>query len=320
MKVFVFGIAALALVAATGQAAPFDAKTISADAKWVVHVDFDAVRDSQIVKKSFQTCPALKSEAGKHFDKIVEQFGIDLRKDLHGVTLYGCDTDKDHAVAIVYAKVNRKPLVEKAQKAPDHKVVRSGGLEIHTWTDKTGPKSHPAAGAFYKSDAIVFASSTKGVEAAIAVLESKSPGLTDAKSLLGGHVYTGSTVLLRAIALPPNAHNPMAAQADAFRIAMGENKGKSFYRARVFMKTPEAAEQIKALTEGVKALGDLQFAGDSDIKKLVDGLKATTKGKVASVAWDASTDDVWTVVEKVANKVMDHMKTKGASEKKASTK
>jgi len=52
-------------------------------------------------KKAFETCPLLKNESGKHFDKIRETMGVDLRKDLHGITVYGLDTDKTHGVAIV---------------------------------------------------------------------------------------------------------------------------------------------------------------------------------------------------------------------------
>jgi hypothetical protein len=320
MKVFTAGFAALTLMAAVAQAAPFDAKNISADAKWVVHVDVDAVRDSQIVKKSFETCPVLKNEAGKHFDKIVAELGLDLRKDLHGITIYGCDTDKDHGVAIVFAKVNRKPLIEKAQKAADHKLVKYGAYEIHTWTGKMGPETHTGAGAFYKNGAIVLASSAKRVESAIAVLDGKSPGLTDPKSLLGGHVYTGSTVLLRSIAMPPEANHAVIREISAFRIAMGETKGKSFYRARVFMKSPEAAEQVKAINEGIKALASLHFSDDPAVMKLVDGLQTTVKDKTVSVRWDASTADVWTVVEKLANKAMNHMKAKDAEKKTSAEK
>ena len=57
MKLFASTFAALALLAAVGQAAPLDTKNVAADAKWVVHVDVDAVRDSLVVQKAFETCP-----------------------------------------------------------------------------------------------------------------------------------------------------------------------------------------------------------------------------------------------------------------------
>ncbi len=253
MKLFVSTFAALALLAAVGQAAPLESKNVAADAKWVVHVDVDAVRDSHVVQKAFETCPLLKNDSGKHFDMIRDKIGVDLRKDLHGITLYGRDTDKTHGVAIVFATVNEKLLLEKAEKATDHKVTKHGEIDIHSWTQKHGAKTHPAAGAFYKPDVLVFAASVEGVAAAIDVLDGKSPGITDPKSPLGGHVYAGTSFLARAIAIPPETRCPVLKQAESFRVALGENDGKSFYRAKLVMKSPEAADQVKAINNGLKA-------------------------------------------------------------------
>ena len=160
MKLVVSIFAVLAVFAGVGQAAPLETKNVAADAKWVVHVDVDAVRDSLIVKKAFETCPMLK-DSGKHFDMIRDKAGVDLRKDLHGITVYGPDTDRTHAVAIVFSTVNEKLLLDKAQHATDHKVTKHGEIEIHSWTQKRGEKTHAAAGAFYKADVLVFAASVR---------------------------------------------------------------------------------------------------------------------------------------------------------------
>jgi hypothetical protein len=316
MKLFALTFSALALLAAVGQAAPFESKNIAADAKWVVHVDVDAVRESSVVQKAFETCPLLKNDSGKHFDMIRDKIGVDLRTDLHGITVYGPDTDKTHGVAIVFATVNKKLLLEKAAKATDHKVTKHGEVEIHSWTQKCGSQTHPAAGAFYKDDVLVFAGSVQGVAAAIDVLDGKSPGITDAKSVLGGHVYAGSTVLVRSIAIPAKTRCPILKQAESFRIALGEHDGKSFYRAIIHMKSPEAAEQVKSINEGFKALGALRFADDADVMKLVDGFKTTTKESVVRIRFDASADDVWTVVDKLGKKAMEHFKKMHSGEKK----
>jgi hypothetical protein len=296
------------LLAAMAQAAPFDAKDVSANAKWVAHIDVDAVRDSSLVQKAFDTCDILKNQSGMVFDKIDTEVGIDLRTDLHGITLYGTDTVKGHGVAIVFTKVNHEPLLEKAKNAPDHKVTRHGGVEIHSWTHKEGSKihsygDHTLAGAFYKADVIVLASSVELVGHAIDVLSGKSPGITDAKSPLGGHVYPGSTVLVRAIAMPDAPECPVIKDIESFRIAMGETDGKSFFRESVVVKKPEVAKQMKTVAEGFKAMGALSCGDDADVMKLVNGVQVTVKGNTLSVHWDAPADDVWTVVEKVAKKV-----------------
>jgi hypothetical protein len=308
MKYLVASLAALAFMANVGHAAPFQAKNIAADSKWVIHVDVDAVRDSHIVKKMFETCPLLK-DSGKHFDMIRDKIGVDLRKDLHGITLYGPDSDKKHAVAIVFSTVNKGLLLEKAKKANDHKVNKIGNTEIHSWVVKHGTKTEPGAGAFYKDDILVFAADARHVARAIAVLDGKSPGITDARSPLGGRgAVKGATVIIRATDIPANAHCPILKQTKAIRIAMGENNGKSFYRARLVMKTPEAAEQIKTITEGFKAMGQLRFGGESDVLKLVGGLNTTVRESTVNVRWEAPVEDVWNVIEKLAKKAGEHIK------------
>lgn len=299
-----FVFAALALIAAVGPAAPFQSKNIAADSKWVIHVDVDAVRDSQIVKKAFATCPILKN-SGVVFDMIRDKAGVDLRKDLHGITLYGPDSDKKHAVAIVFAAVNKKLLIEKAQKATDHTVSKLGGIEIHSWTAKHGGKTEPGAGAFYKDEAIVFAANVEGVSKAIDVLSGKSPGTTDRR--LTGRV-PGATVIVRAVEIPDNVHCPILKQVKSFRVAMGEYEGKSFVRKSIVMKTPEAAEQVKAVNDGFKALLSLYFADDADVVKLVDGSTCKVEGSTVTVRWQAPVDEVWNVIEKLSKKIEAHIK------------
>jgi hypothetical protein len=318
MKYAFAPLAALVLMAAAAtQAAPFQSKDIAADSKWVIHVDVDAIRDSYIVKKVFETCPHLK-DAGKHFDMIRDHIGLDLRKDLHGITLYGPDADHKHAVAIVYAKVDQKLLTEMAEKAADHKVLKHSGFEIHSWTAKHGSKSEPGAGAFYKSDAVVFASMPRLVARAIDVLDGSAKGITGLDSPLGGRPIAGATVIIRAFDLPANEHCPLMQKAKSIRVAMGENNGKSFYRVRLVMKDSESAEQIKTIGEGFKALGTLRFSGDADMMKLVNGLKMTNTNGTINVRWEASVEDVWTAMQKMAKKAEEHFKKmKDAHQKSA---
>lgn len=78
------------------------------------------------------------------------------------------------------------------------------------------------------------------------------------------------------------------------------------------MKSPEAADQIKAINNGLKALGTLRFANDADVMKLIDGFHTKVTDNTVQIRWDASADDVWTVAEKVAKKAAEHMKKGGA--------
>src|ERR1700758_2447871 len=97
-------LAAVALITGfgtPGQAAPLDPNTVAADAKWVLHIDFDALRESRVAQHA-------REELMKHdlaatvMGMIKEATGMDLDKDLHGATAYGTGFKPHAAVLIVY--------------------------------------------------------------------------------------------------------------------------------------------------------------------------------------------------------------------------
>ena len=306
MRIVGIALAAVLGLTAIARAEPVELKQVAADAKWLVHVDVDAMRTSVVVQKAYQKCMEMHKEAAEHLDKIHAMLGFDPRKDLHAVTAYGKDLDKNHGVLIVHADVDQKLLLEKAQKAPDHKVAKYGAYEIHSWTHKHGKASQAAFGSFFKSDVLVFAGSLEAIQAALDVLDGKSPGITDEKSPLAGHLSPGAIVIVRASAISPEIKCPILKDADAFRVSLGENNGESFYRARLTMKTAEAAEQVKAVVEGFKAMVGLSHGSDALAMKLVGAIKVTTKESAVRVAWNAPADEVWTAIENATKQLRAH--------------
>ncbi len=123
---------------------------------------------------------------------------------------------------------------------------------------------------------------------------------------LAGHVR-GATVIVRASEIPEDAHCAALKEVKSFRMAMGENEGKSFFRERIVMKSPEAAAQIKTIAEGFKAMGSLRYSGDAEMMKLVKGASCTVRGSTVNVRWEAPVEDVWTAVQKMAKKFEAHI-------------
>jgi hypothetical protein len=303
MRIVGIALAAVLGLAVVGRAEPVELKQVATDAKWLAHVDVDAMRESVVVQKAYHKCMEMHKDAQKHFDKVRETLGLDLKKDLHGITIYGKDLDKHHGVLIVHADVNQKLLLEKAEKAADHKVAKYGSYEIHSWTHKHGKESHTAYGVFFKPNVLVFAGCEEAIHGALDVLDGKSPGITDEKSPLAGRLAPGASLIVRALAVGPQVKCPVLKDADSFRITLGENKGESFYRARLVMKSAEAAEQVKAVVEGFKAMVGLARGSDAETMKLVNAVKVTTQEKTVRIAWSAPAEEVWTALEKAAKEM-----------------
>lgn len=298
---------ALALVAASASLAsaePLDLGRVPAKAVWMMHADMDAARESTVVKRMYERAikkhPQLETMLGMG----TKMMGMDPRKDLHDVTVYGLDTDKKNAVMVVHADANREFLEKMVEKARDHKTMKHRDYTLHQWTHKgwKGREGETVVGAFFKDDVMVFARSAAQVEMALDVLAGKAEAV-DGDSPLAGRVRPGSILVGRAVAIDPDTKCPVLKQGRGYRVAMGENDGMSFYRARLEMDSEEAARQAEAVTEGFVALGKLRFGDEPQVMKLIDGVETTTSGSTSSIAWDAKADDVWIVAEKMAEKM-----------------
>jgi Spy/CpxP family protein refolding chaperone len=291
-------------LAAVSTAEPLNPKDVPAKANWVAHVDVDAMRDSLVVKNAWQKLVAAHKDAEKHVDKLRDATGMDLRSDLHGITAFGPQAGQHTGVLIVHAKFDSKLLLEKAAKAPDHKVVKYGSHDLHSWTDKHHGKPHTALGVIYQPDVLVFSDCIDQLKAAVDVLDGKSPALAG-DSPLARRVPAGATVLFRAIGLAQAnlGKCPFAKQLDSIRVTAGENNGQSFFRARVAVVSEEVANQMKAVVEGGKALALLRAGSDEQAKKIIDGLKISVQDKSLALQFSAPAGDIWQMIQKQAKRM-----------------
>jgi hypothetical protein len=311
LKVLGMAMALVLGLATLARAEPLALNQVATDAKWVIHVDVDALWASTVVQNAYHKCMTMHKDAEKKADLVCDIIGMDPRKDLHGVTVYGKDTDEKHGVMIVYANVNKKLLLDLVAIAPDHQSSKYGSYELHSWTPKCEKKHpHTVTGAFYKPNILVFGGSAEAVKAALDVLDGKSAGISSSESPLAGPTQPGSILVVRTSVIDPKIPCPVLKQTESFRIALGENSGESFYRSHAVMKSTEPVQQIKSIAEGFKALVALKHGTDADAMKLVSGLKVTGEGTNLDISWSASAADVWTAIEKAGQKWAEH-KDKG---------
>ena len=101
------------------------------------------------------------------------------------------------------------------------------------------------------------------------------------KSPLGGRVRPGTILLARASEIKSDTRCPLLKQGESYRLAIGEYEDESFYLARLTMKSTEAAEQIKTISDGFRALVSLKHGSDSDMMELLDALNVISKGASA---------------------------------------
>ena len=133
------------IAAATAMADPFDAKTVPADAKWVVHIDVDAIAKSSfwpLIEQRINANP--NAQAGIQKAEMIT--GANLPQDLHSITLYGLGFNEADGVILANANVNQQQLLVMLQGNPSFVSFPHGQHEILSWEDK-GKTMH---GAFFR--------------------------------------------------------------------------------------------------------------------------------------------------------------------------
>lgn len=279
-------------------AEPASLATVPAEAVWMMHLDMDAARESTVVRRMHDRAMAMHPQLEAMMTMAKGMTGMDPRKDLHDVTVYGLDTDKRNAVMVVRARANR-PLLEKmVEKARDHRTMEHGGHTLHSWTHRgrKGDKGETVVGAFQADDRMVFARSADAVTMALDVLDGKKGAYKEGP--LAGGIKEGSILVARAAAVDPNTKCPVLRQGRGFRVAAGEHDGTSFYRAKLDMKSAEAAGLAEDVVDGFEAVVKLRWADDVQAMKLLSGLRTETAGDTCTISWDAAADDVWAAMDK----------------------
>ena len=156
----------LSIPATSAQAAPLEAADVAAGAKWLVHIDFDAARDSKLGEHFI--AKALETEhAKKGLEKLHDELGIDPRKDVHGATAYGTDFTRHTGVLVIYATADKEKLLSHLKSKPDFAESKSanGAHDVYSWTENMGKgDKHTVWASFPKAGVGVMAESARQFE------------------------------------------------------------------------------------------------------------------------------------------------------------
>ena len=291
------------ILASQARAAPLEAKHVATNAKWLAHVDVDAIRASNVVQKAWQNVlerlPDTESNLG--FVRVV--IGTDLTKDIHGITIYGKGIGKSEVVTIVAVSMDPARLTLLASVIPGRETTSHGNYTIQNWTHMHGDHALTIAAAFRGHEQLVLASSIDDVKSALDVLDGKAPGLA-ADARLGGNIPAGTTLLVRAeeIADTKLGKAPFTEPINSFRVVMGESEGQSFFRARMTMANPEAVAYTMTAIHGGQALSNL-ICRDELGRKFVNAVQSKSDGQSVTILWSVPASDVWDGLVKIEEAV-----------------
>jgi len=290
-------------LASVVQAAPVDLRGVSADAKWLVHVDVDAVKASQFVERAGREVVNKWPRAKQAVTLVRDRIGMDPTKDLQGVTFYGDQIKKRTGVVLVHASLDQDRLLEKLEAAPDYRTSSYGSHTLHTWThDKGTRREATVTGCFAGTSLLVLGPSAANVMAALDVLDGKLPNLAGGDSSLAAPVPKGTAVLIRAVDLDQTqlpVKSPLVKQSKALSLVVGENEGTVFAKGTLVAASSEIAERMTKVAEGLLAMATLQAADQPEAIDAINAIQISTQGATVTVAAEASADELWQCAEKI---------------------
>jgi hypothetical protein len=275
MKTIAF-LASTALAATLARADPIDPTRVPADAKYVLHVDMDALRptklwaainDRLVGNEAFGTKMGLFEQgSGMHFPH-----------DLHAITIYGRAVGDEAAVVVVRAKMNRAQFMAAIQFADNYAGDSYGKYDVASWDDD----KRALYCAFHDDATLIFARSLDNLKSALDVMDGKLPAVAPTDPLAAGAkqpalVYVALADLQSTAG---NAPNPLVKQIDGGWLNVNERRAAAtrpttepaspdaVVHVVLTAKSADAAQQLLQAATGLRAMVAMAAAaGNADPK------------------------------------------------------
>lgn len=300
---------ACAIISALGTfsaalADPFSAATIPGQAKWVMHLDVDALRTSpnwDLFRQRVIAAMAsgqIKANLADIETKItmVERItGMKLPEGLHDFTLFGDAYDEADVCIRIHGDIDETLLTGFLKVDPEFRQEDHDGHTIMTWRDKG--RDRLLYGAFNGKGSFILSASNAAVQEALDVSDGKSPAIKADSPLAPGAAQDEQPNLwlaARDLSEFDRAQSPIFSQMDAASAGFFRKNGKDMARVKVFARDEKAAQRMLAIAEGMKATVAMQAADEHATAKqkvleaALEELSLSVEGKVVEVDWTAN--------------------------------
>ena len=325
MKKLIYCLAILAAASATATARPLQKSNVAADAKWLVHLDLDNFKNTQIGQ--FVIREFVEKKWGEAKAGLKQAFDLDVEwTQLEAITAYGNDyLAGPDAKGILVAQVDHhafEALKTKAERLIEMAPDGSGFISRL----KDSPTLYAVKGdlflVFPKDGFLVVGKSRAQVEKADQVIGGKAPNLTESKAFADFPMLPNTFFFLALAegfhgktALPPQAQ--VLQQADGGRLVLGEQADNLFINLALRAKTPEVCQQIQQILQGMMALVSLSQQKQPELVELVQNIKVTSTEKLVSLAIQYP---VTKVIDKIGSAVSVQKKHDGSAPRKHKAK
>lgn len=303
-------------VLTTALAGPLQRPQVSAEAKWLLHLDVENLLRSKV--GGYIGKELVDPKLAEGTNNLKQQLDIDFNwRCVQGVTLYGWDfkpPGKDnggHGVLLIKAdmdvgkaleSVTTKLSIAMGENAP---LAKTQDAPFPVFTIKKEvlvavPAGKPVVIARFKED----------LDRAMAVLDGKSPSLEGKKelevsqALTPGFFFFGAAEGFNELApIPPQAK--VLKMAESVQLTAGERDEALRVSLGLTAKTAEVSQQIQQVVQGIVAVVALGQSDNAELQTLAQGIKVNCKERQVAVE-----------VQYPVSKALDHLAKEAKKEKK----
>jgi hypothetical protein len=301
-KVFINLSVPILLIMQLG-AKPLNLNKISQDANWLMHMDFDAMRNSEVgtyIRSSIEKIP----EAIDRVNRMKEAYGVDL-DGFSYLTMSGSG-ERDKGIAILKGGLDVDTMLDNP-KFKDRLELNLVGKQ-KVYTSEKGRR--PMAFAALKKGIIVGGPDTDYVSEGIMLAKGKSSSYTG-HELLENLIMTVDQPGFLFFADLENAKlsdnlDPrtkfMTDKVNVGGMVIGEAAGAIRISAVVETINEETCEQMEAMIRGGLAMMDLRKSSDKRIANILENYSVRRVGNMIWMELDLSVDAIMEHVDKEMRK------------------
>lgn len=283
-------------------AEPLNRSQISAEAKWLIHLDVDAFRKTKVGARVLEL-------ANTKYRAQLKEAGLNFNTDfdkLANITAYGTEFKEQNpeGVLIVKSRSDLKTdldaLIGLAALSGDEskKIVKSSEGSVETYS--VGDDMH---GSLVASDTLILGK-TKGLLATGRnALAGKAETLAASQTFKDlpapetGFLFVGLAQGFGAN-VPPQAQ--ILKEAEGGGIVLGEKDEKVFLNLTLKGKNAEVITQMQQVVQGLMALASMSEEAPPELKDLIRGANVTAKESVLNVSLSFPSDKLWVKIESAA--------------------
>ncbi len=256
----------LAGTSLTAWAGPLQRADVPAEPAWVLHLDCDALRATTVGQ--YIQAEMAKPEAQAKLEVFHALFKLDLRTQLHGLTLYATGPKPADGVLLMYADVDAQWLVTLAKSAKDHQSTTHNQHQIHSWIEdkrargRSGYGMPRVYGAVLDNRIVIFGQLEARVAEALDVLDHTAASLASTTNFAQLGAVSDATFIqaaARKLDLPDSAPNAeLFRLTKQIRLQLGESSQQVKGTLSLDANDQEVANQMASILQGLIALMKLQ--------------------------------------------------------------